>query len=89
MHQITSSYNSPFKDSHSHRIYTRFAMIASNENLIYNPKNVVMQISVKFEWSDVILRVDVVVKALPCSEAYWTVAWKNNSGTCHCSIIAK
>ena len=30
MHQLKSNYNSPFKDSYSHPIYTCFAMIASN-----------------------------------------------------------
>ena len=32
MHQLKSSYNSPFKDSYSHPIHTRFAMIASNDS---------------------------------------------------------
>ena len=31
MHQLKSSYNSPFKDSHSHPIHTCFPMIANNE----------------------------------------------------------
>ena len=30
MHQLKSLYNSPFKDSYSHHIHTRFVMIASN-----------------------------------------------------------
>ena len=29
MHQLKSIYNTPFKDSHSHPIYTCFPMIAS------------------------------------------------------------
>ena len=33
MHQLKSSYNSPFKDSYSDPIHTRFAMIASNGSL--------------------------------------------------------
>ena len=32
MHQLKSSYNSPFKDSHSYFVHTCFAMIASNDN---------------------------------------------------------
>ena len=33
MHQLKSSYNSLIKDPYSHPIHTRFAMIASNEDL--------------------------------------------------------
>ena len=51
--------------------------------------NVVLQILVKFQWRNIMLRVGVVVRGLPCSESYWTVTWKNNSGTCHCSVMTK
>ena len=37
MHQLKSSYNSPFKDSYSDPIHTRFAMIASNGGRHYPP----------------------------------------------------
>ena len=30
MNKLKSIYNSPFKDSHSHPIHTRFPIIASN-----------------------------------------------------------
>ena len=36
MSQLKSSYNSPFKDSYSHPIHTRFAMIASNDSVEIN-----------------------------------------------------
>ena len=39
MHQLKSSYNSPFKDSHSNPIHTRFAMIASNDREISHVQN--------------------------------------------------
>ena len=35
MHQLKSSYNSPFKDSYSHPIHTCFVMIASNDKFCW------------------------------------------------------
>ena len=36
MYQLKSSYNGPFKDSYSHPFHTHFAMIASNEYLVFS-----------------------------------------------------